>query len=65
MKIWTGYITAIHDWFPESGILDLIVSVNLTTVKSIDQALEGKHYRRSLRKFNIWSNLTESDQSMG
>ena len=65
MKRWTGYITAIHDWFPESEISDLIVSVNLATVKSIDQALEGKHYRRSPRKFNIWSNLKKSDQSMG
>lgn len=65
VKRCSGFITAIHNWFSESAISDLVFSVNLTSIKSIDEAFKGKHYRRSLRKLHIWSNLTESDQSMG
>ena len=53
VKRCNGFITAIHNWFSESAISDLVFSVSLTSIKSIDKAFKGKHYRRSLRKLHI------------
>ena len=44
-----SFISAIHTRFKGSGISELLVAADIIAEGSVDQALRGKHYQRSLR----------------
>ena len=48
-----AFITAISKRMEGSGIADIIVSAGIIADKSVDKAMRGKHFRRTVRAFQL------------
>lgn len=48
-----SFISATNKRFSGSGLSDITESENIITDKSVDQALQGKHYKRAVRALQL------------